>query len=113
MCCFVVQDTISEEWWDEFSTTSTYGLVNVTAVTTYLTKGPDGLGTIVGSNSSVTVANTSFVFSYNVGVNPLSTLFNPAPGPTETDSPLTGIATTTGGELVYVVDYKAKDIITG
>jgi hypothetical protein len=76
--------------------------VNVTAVTTYVTRGPDGQGTIIGSNSSVTVTNTSFMFSYNVGVNPLATLFNAAPGPSETDSLLTGTATMTGGELVYV-----------
>ena len=50
----------------------------------------------------MTVTNTSFVFSYNVGVNPLATLFNAAPGPSETDSLLTGTATMTGGELVYV-----------
>ena len=102
VCCFVVQDTISEEWWDIASTSSTYGLVNVTAVTTYVTRGPDGLGTIIGSNSSVTMTNTSFMFSYNVGVNPLATLINAAPGPSETDSLLTGTATMTGGELVYV-----------
>jgi hypothetical protein len=81
--------------------------VNVTAVTTYVTRGPDGLGTIIGSNSSVTMTNTSFMFSYNVGVNPLVTLFNAAPGPSETDSLLTGTATMTGGELVYV-DSKSK-----
>lgn len=50
----------------------------------------------------MTVTNTSFMFSYNVGVNPLATLFNAAPGPSETDSLLTGTATMTGGELVYV-----------
>jgi len=100
VCCFVVQDTISEEWWDEFNTTTAFGLINVTSVTTYLSNGPDGVGTIVGRSSSVTVTNTSFVYSYNVGVNPLGTFANGAPGPTETNSPLTGTATMTGGELV-------------
>jgi hypothetical protein len=101
-CCFVVQDTVTEQWWDQFSTSSTYGLVNVTSITTYVTRGSDGLGTIIGSNSSVTLTNTSFMFSYNVGVNPLATLFNAAPGPTEIDNRFTGTETTTGGEVVYV-----------
>lgn len=56
----------------------------------------------------MTVTNTSFMFSYNVGVNPLATLFNEAPGPSETDGSLTGTATMTGGELVYV-DSESKD----
>lgn len=100
MCCFVVQDTISEEWWEEYSTTSTHGLVNLTAITTYVTQGPNG--TTLSSTSTVTLTNTSFVFSYNVGGNPLATLSNPAPGPTETNGPLTGSATMTGGVIVYV-----------
>ncbi|KAE9374135.1 hypothetical protein N431DRAFT_556531 [Stipitochalara longipes BDJ] len=116
VCCFVIQDTISEEWWEEFSTSTTYGLVTVTSVTTYFSKGSDGLGTIFSSNSSVTVTNTSFVFEVNTAVNPLATLYNPAPGPTEDGNALGGSATMTGGVLVkspeafYV--YNSVKIIT-
>jgi hypothetical protein len=111
-----VQDTISEEWWEELSATSMEGLVNVTTIVTYLSKGSDGVGTIISSSSSVTLTNTTFVFDVNTGFNPVETFINLAPGPIEDANALTGTATMTGGVLVqspaafYV--YNSVKIIT-
>ncbi|PMD42998.1 hypothetical protein L207DRAFT_631169 [Hyaloscypha variabilis F] len=116
VCCFVVQDTISEEWWEELSATSVEGLVNVTTIVTYFSKGSDGVGTIITSNSSVTLKKTKFVVDVNTAFNPLETSTNQAPGPIEDGNALTGTATMTGGVLVqspaafYV--YNSVKIIT-
>jgi hypothetical protein len=92
------------------------GLVNVTTIVTYFSKGYDGVGTIITSNSSVALTNTTFVFEVNTAFNPVETFNNLAPGPIEDASALTGTATMTGGVLVqspaafYV--YNSVKIIT-
>lgn len=100
ICCFVVQDTVSEEWWQETSYSSAYDVVNVTSITTLITAYPNV--TYTNYETHVYTTNHSFLFSYLVGINPITNFINDAPGPTEVEHSLNGTAIVTAGVTVYV-----------
>jgi hypothetical protein len=99
-CCFVVQDTVNEIWWQETSYSSTYNVVNLTSFTTFLTPFPNGTSTRVETNIQVT--NASFEWTFLVGINPITNYINNAPGPTEAATSLNGTVSSvvTGGVTV-------------
>ncbi|KAH7310074.1 hypothetical protein BKA65DRAFT_169698 [Rhexocercosporidium sp. MPI-PUGE-AT-0058] len=97
-CCFVVQDTVSEQWWDQTSLSSTVQEVNLTSYITYYTNLPNI--TTSRTETLVLPTNASFTFTYQVGINPLTGYTNTAPGPTEVEQKLEGTAIMTAGVVV-------------
>ncbi|KAE8446629.1 hypothetical protein EG329_011822 [Mollisiaceae sp. DMI_Dod_QoI] len=95
VCCFVIQDTVSEDWWQQTSYLSTTSLVNLTSYTTYITHLPNITTTRIETN--VYPTNASFSFTLTVGRNPISNLLNQAPTPTQITHILTDTAIMTGG----------------
>ncbi|KUJ11684.1 uncharacterized protein LY89DRAFT_229739 [Mollisia scopiformis] len=94
-CCFVIQDTISEEWWQRTSYISATNLVNLTSYTTYITERPGITATRVETN--VYLTNASFAFTFLVGKDPISNLINSAPTPVEATQVLNATQIVTGG----------------
>ncbi|KAH9217589.1 hypothetical protein DL95DRAFT_521993 [Leptodontidium sp. 2 PMI_412] len=97
-CCFVVQDTVSEQWWAQTSLSSTVQEVNLTSYITYYTNLPNI--TTSRTETLVLPTNASFTFTYQVGRNPLTGYTNKAPGPTEVTQKLEGTALMTAGVAV-------------
>lgn len=96
VCCFAVQDTVSEEWFEETSTSITHSIVNLTSITTLITVYPNTTKTAYETH--VTTTNATFTFSSPVGVNPITDYSNDAPGPTETmNAHYNGTAVVTAG----------------
>ncbi|KAE9375810.1 hypothetical protein N431DRAFT_308933, partial [Stipitochalara longipes BDJ] len=95
ICCFVVQDVVSEEWWEIFTTSSTYEVVNQTQITAHLTPYPTT--TITSYEIHVQTTNASFPISAQIGVDPIALFGNGAPHPTEVVQSNTGTALITGG----------------
>ena len=92
----MLQDTVSENWWEETSYSSTYDVVNLTSITTYYTVYPNRTSTKIHTNIYTT--NASFLFSYLVGIDPITDFTNVAPQPTEVQNVLNGTApVVTGG----------------
>jgi hypothetical protein len=98
VCCFVVQDVVSEEWWDIVTTSTVYYVVNVTEITAHITPYPTTAVTSYEFNVQTT--NASFPFTIQLGANPISLFGNSAPHPTEVAQPINGTALVTGGTTV-------------
>ncbi|CZR60089.1 uncharacterized protein PAC_09984 [Phialocephala subalpina] len=98
-CCFVIQDTVSEEWWQKTSYSSATSLVSLTSYTTYITNLPNVTSTRVETN--VYLTNASFSFTFMVGQNPITNLINQAPTPTQATQVLTGAALVTAGVTMH------------
>ena len=99
VCCFVVQDTVSKEWFEETSTSITHSIVNLTSITTFITVYPNTTKTAYETH--VTTTNASFTFSSLVGVNPITDYTNDAPGPTESmNAHYNGTAVVTAGIIM-------------
>jgi hypothetical protein len=94
----VVQDVVSEEWWDIVTTSSVYKVVNLTQITAHVTPYPTT--TITSYEVHVQTTNTSFPFTIELGVNPIPLFGNAAPYPTEIAQPINGTALITGGVSV-------------
>jgi hypothetical protein len=94
----VVQDVVSEEWWDIVTSTSVYKVVNLTQITAHVTPYPTT--TITSYEFHVQTTNASFPFTIPLGVNPISLFGNAAPHPTEVAQPINGTALVTGGVAV-------------
>jgi len=93
-CCFVVQDTVSEVFWERLNTGTTYYVINVTSVvcyllfahysctnidklqTTYLTPFSDSTHTNYKTN--VYTSNATFITSTHEPLNPVSLYPNSA-----------------------------------
>lgn len=99
-CCFLVQDTVSEEWWNVFSYNSTASVVNLTSYTTYITVLPNTTTSRVETH--VYTTNHSFTFSTAIGANPIALLSNGAPGPVEVTHTHNGTAVVTAGITMWV-----------
>jgi hypothetical protein len=97
-CCFVVQDVVSEEWWEIFSMSSVYKVVNVSKITAHVSSWPGTTTTSYETNVQTT--NASFPFSIQVGYNPISLFGNFAPHPSEATQSNNGSALITGGVTV-------------
>jgi hypothetical protein len=98
----VVQDTITEEYWDTYVTFPTQGLVDFTIYTYFVSNGTNGPKT-VSNTSTITLTNTSYeAYTYANGVNPLLTYPNQAitTGLVQTNISLTGNSTITAGVTV-------------
>lgn len=98
ICCFLVQDTVSEEWWNQYNYTTFASVVNLTSYTTFITVLPDATSTRVESH--VYPTNHSFTTSHRIGLNPISLLDDGAPGPKEVKHANNGTAIVTGGITV-------------
>ena len=88
VCCFVIQDTVTENWWPVTTTTQ---LVNLTSITTLITPYPNRTVTNIVTNIYPTNA------SFPVGQNPIADYYNAAPQPQEVSIPLNGTAVVTAG----------------
>jgi 3-polyprenyl-4-hydroxybenzoate decarboxylase len=98
ICCFVVQDVVSEEWWDIVQTSSIYTVVKRTQITAHLTPYPTT--TITSYEYNVQTTNASFPVTAQIGVNPISLFGNGAPLPTQVAQSNNGTALITGGVTV-------------
>jgi hypothetical protein len=97
VCCFAVQDTVSEEWWEITSlSTSHYVAANVTSILTYYTIYPDSTSTRFENVTSHNIS-TSTVYTNLIGQNPIELFPNGGHGPNETANRLNGTAIVTGG----------------
>jgi hypothetical protein len=96
VCCFVVQDTVTEGYWLQYLTVTNYQVLNLTLITTLVTPYP----TVTSTNyeTNVYMTNVTFRQSKTVGVDPISLYTNPAPGPAETANILN--ATQIGTQIV-------------
>ncbi|EPE35813.1 hypothetical protein GLAREA_05151 [Glarea lozoyensis ATCC 20868] len=91
-CCFLVQDTVSEVWWEQYSTRSAVSLVNLTSYTYYVTPMPTT--TVTSTKTEVIETNATFYVTVGNGRNPLTLFENSSPGPYQATSRLLGINTT-------------------
>ena len=98
LCCFVVQDVVSEEWWDIIATSSIYTVVNETQITAHLTPYPTT--TITSYEINVIPTNASVPVTAQFGANPIPLFANGAPLPTQVDQSNSGTALVTGGVTV-------------
>jgi hypothetical protein len=98
-CCFVVQDTVSEVWWEMFTTITYYDIVNLTSITTYVTPYPTTTFSAVTTN--VYTTNASFSYTDNIGGNPIY-LYANVDGPRipQTAIAINGSQTVTAGVTV-------------
>lgn len=90
---------MSEEWFQETSTSTTYSVVQLTSITTYLTVLASNQ-TKTSVDTNVYTTNATFRFPILDGNNPIRGYENEAPGPTETASANNGTAVITGGVTV-------------
>ena len=97
-CCFVIQETVTEEWWPVESVTYTTLEVNLTSITTLVTPYPNATSTNVVTN--VYLTNASFPVTQTLG-NPIPNYPNNAFEMPETDYQLNGTATVTAGVTMY------------
>jgi hypothetical protein len=98
VCCFVIQDTVSEDFWEITNYSTTAFVVNLTSLITYVTQLPNL--TTTRYETKVYTTNASFTFTHEVGRNPLGLFTNDAPEPTEAINRLNGTAIETGGIVV-------------
>lgn len=97
-CCFAVQDTVSEVYWNIYTTHTTYSIVNLTSITTFVTPYPTT--TISNIETNIYTTNASFLFSNNIGRNPVTLYSNPGGVPAQTSTALNGTQTITAGVTV-------------
>ena len=98
LCCFVVQDVVSEQWWDIIATSSIYTEIDQTHITAHLTPYPTT--TVTNYEINVVPTNASFPVTAQVGANPIPLFSNGAPLPTQVDKEINGTALMTGGITV-------------
>jgi hypothetical protein len=92
----VVQDTVTEEWFDITSYSTTHNVVNLTSITTFITPYPNTTKSRLETN--VYTTNATFNFTIPIGINPITIMTNDAPGPAETTHKnVNGTAVITGG----------------
>jgi hypothetical protein len=94
-CCFVVLDTIFENWWEDVTTSTYYSVVNLTSITTLVTPYPTT--TLTNFKTNVYTTNATFYFDVDVGQNPITMYTNDAPHPKETATILNG-----NGNVTYL-----------
>lgn len=81
-CCFVVQDTLTENWWQIYSTEPVaYYVVNLTSITALVTPYMDT--TVTNYETNIYTTNASYTQTDEIGQNPVSLFFNNAPQPAE------------------------------
>lgn len=97
-CCFVVQDTVSEVYWQKFITKTYYSIVNLTSITTYVTPYP--ATTLSAITTNVYTTNASFPYSTDVGMNPIGLYYNDVRAVSETAKSLNGSQIVTAGITV-------------
>ncbi|KAH8646402.1 hypothetical protein BGZ60DRAFT_244159 [Tricladium varicosporioides] len=97
-CCFAVQDTVSEVYWNIYTTLTTYSVVNLTSITTFVTPYPNK--TVSNIETNIYTTNASFLFVNNIGRNPVTLYSNPGGGPAQTSTSLNGTQTITAGVTV-------------
>jgi len=93
-CCFVIQETVSAEYWPVANVTYTTLEVNLTSITTLVTPYRNGTSTNVYTN--VYTTNASFPVTKTLG-NPIADYRNDGFYMTESDTWLRGTAVTTAG----------------
>jgi hypothetical protein len=97
-CCFLVQDIVTEEWWDVFTTSSIFKVLTKTQITARFTPYPNR--TVINLEFNTIAVNTSVAVTARIGVNPISLLGNAAAHPAEYTQVNNGTATVTGGVTV-------------
>lgn len=85
-CCFLVQDTVSGAWWEEFRTSTLYKVVNLTSYTYYVTPYPNT--TLTSTKTSIYTTNATFYTTVAWGHDPMVTYLNSNPGPRYTGTEL-------------------------
>lgn len=97
-CCFIIQETVSAEWWPVTNVTYKTKEVNLTSITTLITPYPNATSTNVITN--VYLTNASFPITQTLG-NPIGNYPNNAFDMSELDTQLNGTATITAGVTMY------------
>jgi len=98
VCCFVVQDTVSEVWWQVTSYSSTFSIVNLTSLTKLITKYPNT--TLTNYEINVYPTGVSSTWTYLIGANPIKNEINYGPGPSEVEVTLNYTTPITTGNSV-------------
>lgn len=98
VCCFVVQDTVSEVWWQITSYSSKFNVVNLTSLTTLITKYPNTTSTNYKINIYTTELSTTW--THLIGTNPIKNEMNYGPGPSEVEVTLDHTTLITTGDTV-------------
>jgi hypothetical protein len=80
-CCFVVQDTITENWWQEYTTVTYYQTMNATYITTLVSPYIDT--TVTNVVTDVKSINATLSSVNTVGYNPATMMINNAPQPAQ------------------------------
>ncbi|KAN0121806.1 hypothetical protein V8E51_000132 [Hyaloscypha variabilis] len=93
-CCFVIQETVSVEYWQVKNVTYVTKPVKLTSITTLVTPYPNGTSTNIYTNVYHTTA--SFPVTHTMG-NPIADYPNGGFNMPESDKILHGTAVTTGG----------------
>lgn len=103
----MVQDTVSEEWWN--MTTFSIGInpINLTSITVFVT--PFLNGTVTNNVTNVYSTNGTFSWPVTGGVNPITDYVNGAPGPSEATKELSGTAVVTGGITMSVASSESME----
>jgi hypothetical protein len=88
-CCFVVQDTITENWWQEYTTVTYYQTMNATYITTLVSPYIDT--TVTNVVTDVKSINATLSSVNTVGYNPATMMINNAPQPAQVTGALFGL----------------------
>ena len=94
----MVQDTVTQEYWNLTTYSTGQAVINLTSITTFITPFPNG--TITNIVTNVYSTNGTFSWPFTGGVNPISDYANGAKPPMQTSEILSGTAIVTGGVTV-------------
>jgi hypothetical protein len=80
-CCFIVQDVVTEFWWQSYSTKPVQYSVDLTSITTLITPYADT--TITNYETHVYTTNGSYTATDAIRQNPIQLFLDSAPQPDE------------------------------
>lgn len=94
----MVQDTVSEDWWNMTTFSTGQAVINLTSITVFVT--PFLNGTVTRNVTNVYLTNGTFSWPFTGGVNPITDYVNGALPPSQVTEVLSGSAVVTGGVTV-------------
>ncbi|CZR63791.1 uncharacterized protein PAC_13688 [Phialocephala subalpina] len=80
-CCFVIQDTVDEVWWEEYCVSTVISTVTITSITTFITVFPNT--TLSSITSNIIFSPTTTFSTLEASLNSIRLGLNRAPGPAE------------------------------
>ncbi|KAF8862685.1 hypothetical protein BDZ45DRAFT_182080 [Acephala macrosclerotiorum] len=114
-CCFVIQDTVNEVWWEEYTVGTVTSTVTITSITTFITVFQ--YTTLSSITTNIIYSPTTAFSTLDVGLNLVKLYLNRAPGPVEsttrmknTTQTVVGGVTVTSAAAFYV--YSTVKIVT-